>query len=255
MQRMLILAADLHIRPNGASRERFRDFLQWVSSTPHDIAFLGDVLDLWIGVDAYSDELSREFLAWCRSEKERRGIYLVEGNHEYFVARHHGEAFTEAVPEELRLGNLLLLHGDTCQHNPSHLRFRWWVKSRLAHLLLHFPGAAAYVRHLKNKLERKSRARRHSFPQAELSAFASERFCGDNPPQSIVLGNFHHNFLEQRRGGRTFAVLPAWKTRGEIALWNPEENQLSVKPWTHFAATAEKRPLHKSQTNHKDKQP
>ena len=225
---MLILAADLHVRPNGASRERFRRFLECVSATNHDIAFLGDVLDLWIGVDSYSDDLTREFISWCEAELPRRKIYLIEGNHEYFVVRHHGQAFTDAQTEELRLGDLLLLHGDTCQNNPAHIRFRWWVKSELAHILLHIPCAALYVRHLKRKLDHKSKTRKHTFPQAELSAYATKRFEEANAPTAIIMGHFHHTFTEHRRGNRTFAVLPAWKEHGEIGLWDYNSNSLKI---------------------------
>ena len=247
---MLILAADLHVRPNDGSRQRFREFLSWVSSTPHDIAFLGDGLDLWIGVSAYEDDLTEEFLAWCRNELAHRKIYLVEGNHEYFVVRHHRDAFTRAECDELPLGDLLLMHGDTCQKNASHLRFRWWVKSELAHILLHCPGAAAYVRHLKSKLERKSRARKHSFPQAELSAYATGRFEAENSPRTIIMGHFHHPLQEKRRNGRLFAVLPDWKRSGEIGLWNPASNELSIEKWRSVAKTDLQ---HSKTSKHRDK--
>ena len=228
----LLLAADLHVLPGGKSEARFREFLEWLATTRYDVAFLGDVMELWIGLPAYECALHREFLEWCRAEKQRRRVYLLEGNHEYFVARHHGDCFTAADGEELEVNGLELRHGDVCAATPQHLRFRWWVKSALAHLLLHFPGAAAYVRHLKRSLEEKARRRVWRFPQAELSRWATAELEAQPRLAGLVLGHFHQQYWEPRRDGRFFAVLPAWKDHGEVAVWDAQT--LAIRHWRNL---------------------
>lgn len=236
---MLILAADLHIRPTGRRLEDFREFLQWISRTNYDVAFLGDVLELWIGVPGYENALTQEFLLWCSDESHRRKVYLVEGNHEFFVAKYHGGNFTAVATDELWVedGRLLLLHGDSCQGDPAHSRFRWWSKSCLARLLLRWmPLAPRIVRWLKGRFEAAAKRRRKIFPQIPVSGYASTVFAAnDNLPQLIVAGHFHRSFQEFRRDGRGMVILPAWCDQQEIGLWDGQDGQLKVLPWRRVA--------------------
>ncbi len=235
---MLILAADLHIKPGTQSVEDFRRFLSWVSTTDWDIAFLGDVLDLWIGLPAYEDELCRQFLQWCNAERQRRNIYFLEGNHEYFVLKYHADCFTASGTDALDVGTIRLTHGDTCQNNPSHLRFRWWVKSKLAHFLLRWlPFAAAYVRHLKQKLERKSRNRTKALPLADISAWSTREFQSSPGTSWLVIGHFHHQLLEKRRNNQNMVLMPAWKDQQKIGLLDTAKNSLAIVDWRRIKST------------------
>ena len=67
----LLLVADAHVRPDTPAAQEFREFLSWVATTGYDVAFLGDILELWIGLKRYETALSAEFLAWCVREKAR----------------------------------------------------------------------------------------------------------------------------------------------------------------------------------------
>lgn len=231
---MLLVAADLHVLPGTASETRFREFLAWISTTGWDVAFLGDVLELWIGVPGYETPIASDFLAWCRQEKERRRLYFVEGNHEFFVCRHHARCFTDSGTDALDLGEIRLLHGDTIQDDPGHLRFRWWTKSWLSHMLMRFmPGAAAYIRHLQRKLKKKSLARNRCLPQKNISSWATECFAAAPALKWLIVGHFHHPLTEERRDGKRLIVLPAWKDRGEIGLF--DGTRCAVTPWEQIA--------------------
>ncbi len=83
----LAVLADVHAVEGEESERVLRNLLEQLSSTDDDVMFLGDIMDLWIGLPKYECKLQRDFLEWCRHEKSRRKIYFVEGNHEYYVAK------------------------------------------------------------------------------------------------------------------------------------------------------------------------
>ena len=236
---MLVVVADSHVLPGTHSEDAFRQFLQWIASTDYDIAFLGDIMELWVGLPQYETPLQQWFVQWCREQCAHRHIYLVEGNHEYFVLRHHRECFTDSSEDALVLPQygLLLEHGDDFADVASraHRRFRWWCKSRLAHFLLNWlPGAAAFVRYLKHKLEHSARIRKYRFEQARLSAEATCALRTDDV-HAVLYGHFHRKYQEKRRNGQLFAILPAWKQCGEIGIYEPSANALQIMRWQEFA--------------------
>jgi UDP-2,3-diacylglucosamine hydrolase len=236
---MLIVVADSHVLPGTPSEGAFRAFLQWIESTDYDIAFLGDIMELWIGLPQYETPLQQWFAQWCHDQCAHRHIYFVEGNHEYFVLRHHRDCFTASSPDALILPQygLHLEHGDDFAGVASraHRRFRWWCKSHLAHFLLNWlPGAAAFVRYLKRKLEHSAKIRKYRFEQARLSTEASKALRADGV-HAVLYGHFHREYLEHRRNSQLFAVLPAWKKAGEIGIYAPQSNTLQIMPWQDWA--------------------
>ena len=236
---MLVVVADSHVIPGTRSEAQFREFLRWLEGTDHDVAFLGDIMELWIGLGRYESALQLWFVQWCRLQCARRRIYLVEGNHEYFVVRHHRDCFTDCAADALVIPEwgVLLEHGDDFAGiaTSAHRRFRWWCKSRLAHFLLNWmPGAAASVRYLKRKLEHSARKRKYRFEQSRISARATAVL--QSPAlRGVLYGHFHHALVEGRHGGRLLAVLPAWKENGEIGLYDPEANAICIMPWRQAA--------------------
>lgn len=238
----LLLVADAHVRPDTSVEAEFREMLAWVSTTDYDIAFLGDVLELWIGLKRYSTALSSEFLEWCSSEKARRRVLFVEGNHEFFVVRHHGDCFTESSKDELPLGEVVLVHGDTAQDLPSHRRFRRWSKSWLMHFFVHWaPFAPAFVRRLKRNFERKSAMREHRYPSADVEHWGAE--CLAHYPQAkrLVLGHFHCQQEHLLPDGRQITVLPAWKDAYQVGVLNPANSELVIQNWRDLTAGPETR--------------
>lgn len=245
---MLAIIADSHIVPGTPSETAFRAMLDWLSTTDCDVAFLGDVMELWIGLPRYENSSQRHFLKWCQEQREQRDIYFVEGNHEYFVLRHHRRCFTGSATDSLLLPrwNVLLTHGDGLPGiaSAAHRRFRWWCKSPLAHFLLSWmPWAPAYVRHLKRKLEHAASKRKFHFESTALSQTATRQLQHDGL-RALFYGHFHRGYIEKRRNARLFAVLPAWKEKGEIGLYDPENNRLLIRPWTALAAAAPSRNRH-----------
>ena len=236
-RRPLLLIADSHVRSGKNSFGAFFQMLSWIETTNYDVVFLGDIMELWIGLKGYEEEIHKRFLSWCAAEKKHRKIYFLEGNHEYFVLPGHARYFTKAAHDELRIGGLLLTHGDTLAATRAHLRFRWWCKSRLAWFLLRFmPFAKSCVRLIKRKLERRSRMRKKAFPERALSSWSAEQFQSNAPPNAILAGHFHKQFQIKRKDGTLFAVLPAWMDRGEVALYLPDENKIFFHNWHSMRA-------------------
>ena len=210
--------------------------LSWLETTRYDIVFLGDVMELWIGVPSYEDALQHDFLEWCRREKGRRRIYFLEGNHEFFVLRHHRECFSQSASEMLRVGTMLLSHGDSLATTGGHRCFRWWSKSSLAYLLLRFlPGAPFLVRRIKQVFEKKSLTRSWRFPAERLVAWGQGVFQASSS-ETILLGHFHRSFQMHYKGNRLLAVLPAWKDHGEVAIFDPSGNSIRSRHWRSLAA-------------------
>ncbi|MCQ2397339.1 MAG: metallophosphoesterase [Lentisphaeria bacterium] len=230
--RRMVLIADSHVKMGTLGAERFFEMLRWLENTSYDVVFLGDIMELWIGVPSYEDDTQKSFLEWCRREKEHRRIYFLEGNHEFFVLAHHRDCFSEASSDELRIGDVMFAHGDSQIAEASHRRFRWWSKSPLAHFLLRWlPFASSIVRRIKADMERRSLARTHRFPGSELALWCKREFALPNAAQSILVGHFHREFTIRRKDGRLFAVLPAWKDSEEIAVFDPLNNFLDFRIW------------------------
>ncbi len=234
---MLIVAADLHVRPGTPGEHAFLEFLEWISETACDVCFLGDVMELWIGVPRFGDALQRRFVEWCRREKGRRRLYFLEGNHEFFVASHFADNFTAAATDTLALdgGAVLLCHGDICQaSNGTHLFLRRLMKSWLAHVLLKWlPGVHRLVQKIQAAFRRHSRQRKHKgyLPQAELKAWAVAMRKPQPALQTVLMGHFHRRMEVDCGQGVRLTVLPAWKEAGEIAFYAPEMKQPVILPW------------------------
>ena len=206
--------------------------LAWIATTDYDVAFLGDVMELWIGLGQYSTPLTAEFLAWVSAEKSRRRVFFLEGNHEFFVVRHHRDAFFQSAENELVLNGVVLSHGDTAQGDPAHLRFRWWGKSRLAHFLLRWlPGARAIVWRLKRNFERKNALRDHRYPAESVVCWGDECFARHPKARRVILGHFHCHQEHFWPDGRQITVLPAWKDSFQVGLLNLDNLQLSIQNW------------------------
>lgn len=238
-QRAWLLIADAHVQSSGISLERFREMLRWIEGTEYDVVFLGDVMDLWVGVPRLQEPHHREFLEWCRREKSRRRILFLEGNHEFFVAAHQGDAFTACAEDGIALGDCLLAHGDMAAAPRGHRIFRWWSKSALAHVLLKWmPFAGCVVDLLKRCLERHGRKRKPFFPAAAFTAWA-KALLASTPQRTALVGHFHHAFRTPLANNALAAALPAWKNRGEVALYEPKTGALLFQCWRNLPASPE----------------
>ncbi len=78
--------ADVHLETMKDPRG-FWDMLDGLDQLSEDyaIVFLGDIFDLWFALKNYEGSLQKNFADWCLKAGEKREIFFVEGNHEFYV--------------------------------------------------------------------------------------------------------------------------------------------------------------------------
>ena len=70
----ILIAADVHAGSPDCPYESFFQALESLAATDYDIIFLGDIFDLWIGIDRYETEWHRKFMDWCAVERKKRTV-------------------------------------------------------------------------------------------------------------------------------------------------------------------------------------
>ncbi|NMA42208.1 MAG: hypothetical protein GX946_02370 [Oligosphaeraceae bacterium] len=226
---MLILIADSHVCEK--SQAKFEAMLQCISESPHDVCFLGDIMELWIALDKFETACHRQFLHWCQTEKNKRQVFFIEGNHEFFVTKRYGQHFSACGQNILKQNNCLFCHGDLIPRRQlDHLLFRRLSKSIFCYLLLRYlPGAPKIVNAIQSKMRRKNRCRTNLFPLQDIMKWL--RKLKLSPEKQVFLGHFHHAHQEQQAGQADLYCLPAWSESGQVALFNPETRSCEFLPW------------------------
>ncbi|MGN0866560.1 MAG: hypothetical protein ACI4SG_02640 [Oligosphaeraceae bacterium] len=228
-----LLVADAHVTEGSPSLSRFQAMLSTLEQWECPLVFLGDIMELWIGLPGFQTPAQAAFLAWCEKESRRRRLLFLEGNHEFFVVSEHGASFSGAGGDFLREDGVYLTHGDQIAATPSHLWFRRWSKGRLARLLLRFlPFSRSIVRLIKSQLEKRGRKRSRFFPSQAIVAWGGTAKEGETvPPRALLMGHFHRPFQHRFPDGTLLAALPAWKDHGDVALYFPRQNRLLFRNW------------------------
>jgi len=228
----MILVADAHISAEPGGDRSFVEFLSALSATEHDVLFLGDIFDLWVGFPRYEGDAHRAFLSWCLSERPRRRIWYVEGNHEYFVSSTHRSVFSGCDPEELSFpGAVLAVHGDAIDRgNRSNLFFRYISKSILGHLVLRFlPFGPAFALGVKGFLNARDSGCGSFFADGPIRAFANDRFAQGT--RTIFVGHYHKAFEYGDGAGGRLYVVPAWCDSESVGLYNADTGAVCFGRW------------------------
>ena len=223
----MILIADAHT--GKANVGAFFEMLEAIADTGETVVFLGDIFDLWIGLPRYETDQHRRFLEWCRRERDRRTIGFVEGNHEFFVVRHHANAFTWSNEiEYVDPAGHLFVHGDLIDRRDLGYRlYRAVVKNALAHVYLRAgPAAPALVRWIKRSLEREVCSK--PVPRIPMDRFAAH--CSARGVRRVFCGHFHPDVDAREVLDRCVVIVPAWNTGGYIARLAPD-GSVRVGPW------------------------
>jgi UDP-2,3-diacylglucosamine pyrophosphatase LpxH len=229
-RRCLIIIADAHVQEDHDEAEFFA-MLSALQSHTTDVVFLGDIFELWIGFDRYEKSHHRRFLQWCANELPQREIGFVEGNHEFFVARNHGESFTWWSEDSFAHPELpvCFAHGDKVNRKDlPYLRFRRLARSRPMRLLVRIlPWGRSWVDWLRRKLKKTNAAFRGALPREEI-----QRAWQESPRPILALGHFHQPF-SLRAGQNQVWVCPAWLENHQVTLLRQEKQgwQFQSLPW------------------------
>ena len=208
----LVVLADVHAVEGEESERVLRNLLEQLSATDDDVMFLGDIMDLWIGLPKYECKLQRDFLEWCRQEKARRKIYFVEGNHEYYVAKSHKDVFFMASEDNIEINGVYFAHGHKIQGSPFGFNrfFCGFAKSVFACFIMRImPFGTKFARWLKGLLG--SGHKCTYVPRAEI-----EKWLLKQKAATCVLGHFHEGAeicIEQKKA----ILLPMTKGKDEVS--------------------------------------
>jgi UDP-2,3-diacylglucosamine pyrophosphatase LpxH len=232
----MILIADCHASHQRGNEAEFLALLEAVAATSHDVVFLGDILDLWIALPQYEQDLHRRFLNWCRRESGRRTVGFVEGNHEFFVAHRHADAFSFCSPAEHVDGaGRLYVHGDAVNRaDRGYLLFRAVTRSafiRWAEQVT--PGAPAIARFVKRHMNARREALPKVYPDAQVAAYAHA--WHGRGVRTLYLGHFHEARIGATADGDLCQVLPAWCGSGLVGLVSPGCAQAQLVHWRTLA--------------------
>lgn len=232
----MIIIADAHAGVRNGLGPEFLNMLKALENSAEDLVFLGDIFDLWIAFPRYEKTLHREFVNWCRAQKERRKIYFVEGNHEFFVDARRRAAFTAYNDSQggLQLGKFLFVHGDRVNHNDrNYLRFRNIIKSGVASFFVRFTPCGPKITHyFKESLNKTKHNFRKYIPKTEIMTFAQK--AKNRGIEILFLGHFHHGEIVET-DGLTVCMVPDWYKTRQVAHFDPAKKQITFLPWQEAA--------------------
>ena len=229
--RKLLLVADAHLN-GGKPQEAFFDFLDRISRLPetYAAAFLGDIFDLWFALRGYETADQKRFLCWCSEERKKRDIFFVEGNHEFFVTGKRRKFFSRAVSRELRLDDLLLVHGDQINRSDWQYKLlRIVLRNPLTCLLTQCgalggvgPALSWKIRYglLKVNVEQKKR-----FPEKEIRIYLEGK--ARKGIRQVISGHFHHA-REMEQNGCVFTVIDSFAKRSGAAVYDADARTLET---------------------------
>lgn len=233
----MIIIADAHISTRNDLAPEFFEMLRALESTNQDVAFLGDIFDLWIAFPRYETDQQRAFLAWCREQKTRRNVYFVEGNHEFFLNRARKGAFTAYNDDlnGLRLGDVVFVHGDRINlRDTKYLMFRKLVKSLPVSVFVRFmPCGRRIVHYLKTGLKKTNQNFRKFVPVSSIVQFAvSARATGVT---TLFIGHFHQADII-RDAHQTVCLVPDWFLTRQVAVFDHVQHDIRFCHWREAVA-------------------
>ena len=233
--RSIVFVADAHVASGCPSEAEFRAMLEALSRTDYDLVFLGDIMDLWIGKDAYEDDLQRFFVAWCKHEKERRNIIYIEGNHEFFVANKYDGLIGTVKKGRFQDDILLAEHGHNIGFPLSFNRlFIAICKSGFVSFLLDvLPCGQKLALWTKHKFGSNGRTFFSNLPNGRIQAWA-ERMSRKTEAKEIFIGHFHTFQEFNLLNGTRLTVLPAWKNNQAVMLFSPDTHNASICHWRNL---------------------
>ena len=230
----MIIVTDAHLTQASSSSRDFFRMLARLESSNHDIVFLGDVFDLWIALPRYEQEIHRRFLGWCQTQKARRQIGFIEGNHEFFIAEERAAYFSWCTDGtwHSETGTLLLTHGDRINSlDKNYLRFRKLTKNKVAKFSMRFlPFGPQMANRLRFHLHKTNQQIGDRIPYEEIRRFATENFL--TGVSTILVGHFHCAYRYHYSKAQTLYTLPDWHTSHKVTVLDPAAGHVESVLWT-----------------------
>jgi len=237
----LIIISDAHVSEKNKNLDEFFRMLSALSKMNGDIIFLGDIFDLWVGLKPYQMSYHRDFLAWCKAEKNNRMVGFIEGNHEFFISRNYADSFSWCEERGRNHQGILFVHGDLINiEDKNYLKFRKLTKNRWSEICVRWlPFGPSLVDRLKKRLKSTNQAYRMKFPEKcviefiEQACRSSETGRDQAACNGVIFGHFHHEKYWSAPGGENILSMPAWLDKGDIGLVRPgsESFEAEIVHW------------------------
>ncbi len=218
------VVSDLHLGASEGDYDAFAAFLAQ-KTTPRLLILLGDVFHLWFNPPKMWTPCIAKTIQQLEALRKRgTPIWLVIGNHEFFIPRHlHGVSW---LPFEKIIHDVAVLHwanqcyvithGDLANRkDKNYLRFRWFMRSIWGRCFFTFLPSQISLRighwlrrTLASKNQKKAITKPVYFSQSEVNAFA--RVMGKYA-QATIIGHFHRETKIAAQGSSApLYIAPDW---------------------------------------------
>ncbi len=233
MDNEMIIITDAHISKATGNHAFFFKMLESLERNSQDLIFLGDIFDLWVALPRYEEKMHRDFIAWCRRQKNHRTIGYMEGNHEYYLANERASDFTWCSMNAWRRDatGALFVHGDRINRkDKNYLAFRKLAKNKISKFIIcRLPFGPKITISIKQGLKKTNTKFRLQLPKAEVEDFAQARFAeGVNV---IFMGHFHQQYLYRNRDAKELHVLPDWFSTQKVTIYHRNSKEIKSIHW------------------------
>jgi len=229
----MILITDTHIKGTIQGNEEFFSMLELFSQTEHDIVFLGDIFDLWLGIPEYEKPIHHKFIKWCLEEQNKRKIIFLEGNHEFYVFDKYSHLFHNKdkdfwIDEKKEI---FFTHGDLInKEDNNYLILRKITKNNICRLFLKIlPFGKNLVNYLKRKLTKPDKTHKKTLPAEQIDEFIERK--SRSGFKYIFTGHFHLKSTIKHKNGITFFSLPDWEETKEITVFDIQSKNITNQHW------------------------
>jgi UDP-2,3-diacylglucosamine hydrolase len=229
----MIIITDAHISTAADNHNAFFRMLAKIEKTNHDLVFLGDIFDLWIALPRYEEGIHRDFVSWCRHQKQCRTIGYMEGNHEYYVVEERKEAFSWSSdgPWWQDAEGCLFVHGDQVnRQDRNYLAFRKLIKNKVSKRIMGcLPYGPQISNWAKHALKQTNIEFRLGLPHPEIEAFAKARFR--QGADIIFVGHFHQEYSWFDQESKALYALPDWFSSRKVTLFQHDPRSVKTVHW------------------------
>lgn len=246
-----VFIADLHLTPEAASTaELAEQFLTTVAPAAHKLFILGDLVEYWVGDDAYDGSLERVFSQLAALNACNTTCYLMHGNRDFLLGENFARQFNcELITQDQYLlplsqagsndgqSNLLLMHGDTlCTDDHEYQGMRKLLRS--SQWQEEFLALSADERHRKAQQIRKQSVDKTAQKNDDICDVNSQTVVDEMLKQGVthlLHGHTHrpavHSVtLNSTTTGAHRWVLGDWHPSGAIYA-TQKDHQIELRHW------------------------
>jgi len=198
------------------------------------VYILGDLFEVWLGLDKPDPAVARVGEAFKRLRAAGVRTVYVEGNRDFAIGRGAPHGYFDVIAgceqvETFGETTFHLSHGDLV--NPRDYQYRWWrrvskrVLAPAALAVLPDAWSQSLAARLETALRTTNRRHKSYFPRDACVAHAAVQV--ERGVDVVVVGHFHrHEVIPIESGGRhgRFVSLPFWHEQAQPVFFDAQGN-------------------------------